>query len=191
VFQFIVGSNNVHTSRAFLEHWTELCRSLGTPARAAAGHVPPGDDPIVFFRQLDCPTPAQQEAENAVFRQAMAQLGISPPPHDSAPISDAPSASRVPCSGFWKSPVIGWRGDVTTCTRDNVLQNRLGSIAETPFGELWWGGTARGWRRQVADGDYTGRALCQTCFIPRSLNHTGITRSEIDLWADSAEAESA
>ena len=83
------------------------------------------------------------------------------------------------CSGFWKSPVISWRGEVTTCTRDNHLENQVGTLGPAEFSELWWGERMRGRRQQVARGDYTGLPPCATCFIPRSLNHSELDASDI------------
>ncbi|MCB9781201.1 MAG: radical SAM protein [Alphaproteobacteria bacterium] len=178
IFQFIVGSNNVAQARPFRDHWEGVCRRLGLPVRAAAGHVPPGEDAIVFFRQLDCPTAELQTRENAIFRAEMTAQGLSLPPqaeHGVTVVPDNPS----PCSGFWKSPVVGWQGDLTTCTRDNLLHNRVGNLREHRFRDLWWGGAMAGRRMRVAEGDYRGLSLCQTCFIPKSLNHSELSRDDI------------
>ena len=190
VLQFIVGSNNVHEVGRFREHWESVCRRTGTPVVLAAGHVPHGEEAVIFFRQLDCPTAKLQERENAVFRKAMAEQGIPLPP--AAKKGQTVRAENLaPCSGFWKSPVIGWRGDVTACTRDNHLDNRLGSIAEQPFSELWWGDAMQSRRHAVSCGDYDGLPLCATCFIPRSLNHTELSRADIDRQAHWAAGKAA
>jgi len=85
----------------------------------------------------------------------------------------------APCSGFWKSPVIGWEGDVTVCTRDNRLENSLGNLNNQSFSSMWWGAQMRQRRQNVAVGNYKGLALCQSCFIPRSLNHTALTPQDM------------
>ena len=181
VFQFIVGSNNVDQVEAFRSQWDTACRKVGIPVRVAAGHVPPGEDAVVFFRQLDCPTPELQQRENQVFRQAMDAQGLMLP-------GQSESGTRVVgenlavCAGFWKSPVIGWDGGVTTCTRDSHMQNRVGSLKERPFSDLWWSETMRRRRASVAKGDYSELSHCQTCFIPRSLNYTAISTDEIEQW---------
>jgi len=185
VFQFIVGENNVAQVSDFRSHWEGVCAEAGTPVRAAAGHVPAGEDAIVFFRQLDCPTPAAQERTNQLFREAMAAQGLLLP-------TQAEAGKRVradnstACSGFWKSPVISWRGEVTTCTRDNLLENKVGTLGEASLSELWWGSTMRGRRERVAQGDYAGLPPCATCFIPRSLNHSELEPADIAaqaVWA--------
>ena len=178
VFQFIVGENNVSQVGAFRAHWEAVCASAGAPLQVAAGHVPPGQDAVIFFRQLDCPTPQAQERTNAVFRDAMAQQGLLLPAqaeHGREVRADNP----VACSGFWKSPVISWRGEVTTCTRDNLLENQVGTLAEASFSELWWGDAMRERRERVAQGNYDGLPPCATCFIPRSLNHSGLEPADI------------
>ena len=83
---------------------------------------------------------------------------------------------------FWflKSPVIYWDGQVTVCTRDNLMENTVGSIAEKPFSVLWFGDRLNEWRNAVAKGDYSDLTLCQSCFIPKSLNHTEITIEDIE-----------
>jgi hypothetical protein len=178
IFQFIVGSNNVAEVPAFRARWEGACRSVGLPVRSAAGHVPPGDDAVVFFRQLDCPTPEAQASENAVFRGAMAREGLPLPP-EAARGEDVVAENLAACSGFWKSPVVGWEGDVTVCTRDNLLQNRVGSLRDSRFRDLWWGGVLADRRGRVAQGDYAGLDLCATCFIPRSLNHADLAPADI------------
>ena len=178
VFQYIVGSNNVHEVGAFRKRWESVCRKAGVPVVAAAGHVPAGDEAVVFFRQLDCPTAEEQERENAVFREAMAAEGLALPPQ--AVKGEAVEASNLaPCSGFWKSPVVSWQGDLTVCTRDNLLQNRVGSLTEARFQDLWWGGVLGDRRARVATGDYAGLELCSTCFIPRSLNHVDLDAADV------------
>jgi len=182
VFQFIVGSNNVGQAAAFRAHWEGVCRAAGVPVCAVAGHVPPGQDAVIFFRQLDCPTADEQERENMVFREEMARQGLALP--DAAGRGASVRAENATaCSGFWKSPVVGWEGDVTTCTRDNTFDNRLGRLTETPFSELWWGERLRTWRDQVSRGDYGGLEACTTCFIPRSLNYSELDPAEVSAQA--------
>lgn len=178
VLQYIVGSNNADTVPAFRRHWEGVLRAAGLPFRVAAGHVPGGEDAVIFFRQLDCPTPEIQQRENAIFRAAMDAQGLSLPPQ--AAKGEVVAAENLSaCSGFWKSPVISWRGEVTTCTRDNLLDNGLGSLADAPFSALWWGEEMRARRGRVSCGDYGGLDLCATCFIPRSLNHTEVSEDDI------------
>jgi MoaA/NifB/PqqE/SkfB family radical SAM enzyme len=178
VLQYIVSSNNVATVPAFRRHWEDVLSSAGLPFRVAAGHVPDGEDAVIFFRQLDCPTPELQQRENALFRQAMAEQGLSLPAQAAKGAAVA-AENLSACSGFWKSPVISWQGEVTACTRDNHLDNSLGSLTEQSFSELWWGETMRGRREKVSCGDYDGLDLCATCFIPRSLNHAELSDDDI------------
>ena len=90
--------------------------------------------------------------------------------------------NRAICAGFWKSPVVSWDGAVTTCTRDSHLMNRVGSLADMPFSTLWFNESMRTRRAAVANGDYSKLKVCQTCFIPRSLNYTGISVEEVQSW---------
>ena len=181
VFQFIVGSNNSDQVGAFRTQWESSCTRSNTPFRVAAGHVPKGEDAVVFFRQLDCPTPELQQSENAVFRERMIAEGLALPEQAEGGTRVAGDNLAV-CAGFWKSPVVGWDGGVTTCTRDSHMNNRVGSLTESSFSDLWWSETMRRRRIAVADGDYGGLPVCQTCFIPRSLNYTSISTEEIDSW---------
>ncbi len=182
VFQFIVGSNNRGEVRAFRDRWLERCVRLGLPTTVAAGHVPPGESPVVFFRQLDCPTAELQERENDGFRKEMQGIGLELPA--AASRGERVSTHNLsPCSGFWKSPVISWRGELTACTRDNLLENQLGSLHRERFSQIWWGRAAAERRSRVATGNYAGLPLCSSCFIPHSLNHGEIDPAEIALQA--------
>lgn len=182
VFQFIASSNNISEVAAFRDQWTRACQELGQTPQVSAGHVPPGEAPVVFFRQRDCPTPEQQEHENRVFREAMTGLGLALPAA-SARGNTVLASNLTPCSAFWKSPVVSWRGDVTTCTRDNLLENRIGSLYNAPFSELWWGPEMSRRRAAVARGDYRGLPPCTTCFIPRSLNHAELSAEDVERQA--------
>ena len=179
VLQYIVSERNRAEIPAFRARWEDRCRALDLPVRAAAQQVPPGDDVVVFFRQLDCPTPAEQAVQNRVFRDAMAAeaLPLGRPTQTPAEVTGPNTAV---CGCFWKSPVVGWDGRVTTCTRDNAFENVLGSIKETSFADLWWGPAMRSRRHAVARADYGGLPACQDCFIPRSANYSAVTPAEIE-----------
>ena len=184
VFQFIVSDRNAGEAAAFRTRWEGACRAVDLPVSTAAQEVPSGTGAVVFFRQLDAPTPAEQEHQNRIFRDTMQALGVPLPRPDRTPASlHREGQVRSVCGCFWKSPVVGWDGSLTTCTRDNRLQNQLGSIADTSFAELWYGQPASRWRAQVASGDYAGIDACQGCFIPRSSNYSGVTPDEIDRYA--------
>ncbi len=177
VLQFIVSDQNEQEIEGFARHWEATCSRLGLATRRAAQHVPAGDDVVIFYRQLDCPTPDEQERQNAVFRKNMADIGLALPAPTRSPLSLA--GHSTPCAAFWKSPVISWDGRVTTCTRDNRLENSLGSLWDTPFSELWWGSAMRAKRARVARGDYAGLSACAGCFVPRSANHPELSPAEL------------
>ena len=188
VLQFIVGSNNLSEVSAFRAHWEAVCQRTNTPVVLAAGHVPPGEEAVIFFRQLDCPTAEMQQRENTVFRSAMEAQGIQLPTATEKG-ETVRAENLTPCSGFWKSPVIGWQGDVTACTRDNHLENSLGSLRTSRFSTLWWGDAMTRRRAAVAAGSYDGLPLCATCFIPKSLNHTELSGTDITRQAQWASAQ--
>ncbi len=180
VFQFIVGENNAAEAGAFAARWTAACRSRGLAVRTAAQSVPSGSDAIVFFRQLDAPEAASQARANRAMRETMAALGI-PLPRPAAAPETVPTEPGV-CGSFWKSPVVGWDGRVTTCVRDNRFENLLGSVQDTPLSALWWGERMRRGRAEAARGRYEGFAACVGCYIPRSANYTDVTPEEIRQW---------
>ncbi len=180
VFQMIVGENNADEVAAFAEHWTAACRTRGMPVRLAAQTVPEGEDAIVFFRQLDAPTPAAQTRANTAFRGAMHKLGLDLPRPGATPLELAGDPGV--CSSFWKSPVVGWDGRVTTCVRDNRFENLLGNVKDTPLSAIWYGERLRLARRGVAAGSYAGFPACAECYIPRSANYTDIGAAEIATW---------
>ena len=176
VLQYILGSNNLAEATLFRDHWLRVLGELKQPTRVAAGHVPSGEDAIIFFRQKDCPTVEEQEKENQLFRIFAQKEGLALPHKASEPV---PSKNLLPCSGFWKSPVIDWQGNLTFCTRDNTLENSIGSLQDHSFAEIWFGSLAKEKRSRIQRGDYSQNALCQDCFIPRSLNHTHLSTDEI------------
>ena len=187
VFQMIVGENNAEEVPAFAARWTEACAARGLPVRRAAQAVPEGPEAVVFFRQLDAPTPAQQETANAAFRRAMAAIGLPLPRPQATPEAlggpqRGDSASPGVCGCFWKSPVVGWDGRVTTCTRDNRFENALGNVRETPLSALWWGERMAAGRAEAARGRYPGFPACSGCFIPKSANYADIHPAEIAAW---------
>jgi len=182
VFQYIVSDVNAAEAEAFRDRWTAVCARAGLPAQVAAQDVPDGEDPVVFFRQLDCPTTEEQARQNQVFREVAERLGLVVRRPEKAPTQlEADNAHA--CSGFWKSPVVGWNGEVTACTRDNLLENSLGNLRQRRFSELWWGPAMVRRRQRVAGGDYAGLPPCSTCFIPRSSNYTDVTAEEIERHA--------
>jgi len=184
VLQFIVSDRNADEVELFRARWSRVLTRAGLRVTTAAGHVPwgEGDDAVIFLRQLDCPTPDEQSRQNRVFRTVAAGLDLDLPGGDAAP-EQVVAHNPTPCSGFWKSPVVRWNGDVTVCTRDAGLALSLGNLRRTPFSELWWGPEAEDRRRRVARGDYSGLPLCADCFIPRSANYTGIEPLEIQRHA--------
>ncbi len=182
--QFIVSDRNEQEAGPFLAHWRSLFGQFGLSPTPFAYHVPAehtGD--AVFYRSLDCPTIEAQRRQDAVYARVVTNLGLGRQdgePAHAGPAPDGREDGRAPCSGFWKSPVIGWDGRLTTCTRDNLFQNLLGNVLETPFSELWFGaGRIATWRKAVARGDYRALPICRRCFIPQSHNYTGITPDEI------------
>ena len=186
VFQFILGSNNIHEAKPFRDHWLSVCRELNIPARVVAGHVPHGEDVIVFFRQKDCSSREEQQKENTLFYQFANEESIPLPPKAKEGV---PSVNLKPCSGFWKSPVLDWKGNLTFCTRDNALENSVGNIRTTPFSQLWLSAQVQNLRDNVAQGNYSSLSLCNNCFIPRSLNHTEISPAEIERFASYMRAQ--
>lgn len=185
VFQFIVSSQNASEVPAFRRRWEAACRRAGLPVVCAAQDVPGGEQAVVYFRQLDCPTPELQARENAVFREAMRREGLALPRADKAPVAVS-DENLAACGCWWKSPVVSWNGDVTVCTRDNLHVNKLGNLADAPFSALWWGPQAAARRAAVGRGDYSALSMCSTCFIPRSSNYTDVSAEEVDrqrAWA--------
>jgi len=81
---------------------------------------------------------------------------------------------------------------VTVCTRDNSYHNVVGSLEEQSFSELWLRNPWLNRRRQmVARGDYSELPYCQGCFIPSSVNYSGITQPQIEGFLRGAGLEGA
>jgi radical SAM protein with 4Fe4S-binding SPASM domain len=188
VLQFIVSDRNADEADLCRARWARVLHRAGLRVRTAAGQVPggPGDEAVIFFRQLDCPTAEEQSRQNSVFRSVAAGMGLELPSAEATP-EQVQAHNPRPCSGFWKSPVVRWNGDLTVCTRDAGLEMSLGNLRDTNFTSLWWGREAEAQRARVAQGDYRDLPLCGECFIPRSANYTGIERLEIERHARWAE----
>jgi len=195
VLQYIVSATNEAEVQPFIDRWSPAFERARLPWELTAFHVPQTfDRSHLFLKSLDCPTPAQQAQANRRYARAVAAQGLqpthTPEARERLEAGERSLGARLetPCSGFWKSPVIGWNGILTTCTRDSQGQNQLGNVLETPFSTLWFGdGPLSSWRKAVARGDYAGRPLCQSCFIPRSINYTGITQDEIAMASKAEE----
>jgi len=183
--QFIVSDVNVGEAPQFVEYWKKAYRDAGLPIEATGFHVPVhGPENYIFLKSLDCATPAEQDVQNRIYAGLMKRLGLRSPinPDAEAVISeDVPRELKTSCSGFYLSPTIGSDGRVTVCTRDNSYHNVVGSLHEQSFSRLWLDNPWLNRRRQmVARGDYSELPYCQGCFIPSSVNYSGITRGQID-----------
>jgi radical SAM protein with 4Fe4S-binding SPASM domain len=179
VLQFVLSNRNIDEAAHFRFRWERAFRSAGLKVVSAAGHVPPGRDDVVFFKQPDCDTPEELLAQNRIFRAGAAALGLSTVEMDVPAACAAVRTPIGPCSGHWKSPVVGWDGQVTVCTQDSSFQIKLGSLLEQPFTELWWGSDATARRRAVASGDLASVPLCRECSVPVSMRHPRLSKVEL------------
>ena len=81
---------------------------------------------------------------------------------------------------------MNWDGRVTTCTRDNEMDNLLGDLREQSFHEIWWENEKlKGYRKGALEGRYDELEICQTCIIPKSANYTQMTKPEIRAYRKS------
>ena len=180
VLQYILSPDSEGEVDQFVSYWSDVCSASGDPAVLVAGHVPTDDTsdaPVIFLRQLDCPTESEQTLANSVFERVVKRYGLEAP-KTSLDVSEPVTS---PCSGFWKSPVIGWNGSVTTCTRDSDFEHEIGTLKDNTFSEIWWGRLIGQYRKRVESLDYTGLKPCDGCFIPHSINHTELSTAELDL----------
>lgn len=184
VFQFIVSDTNAGEAEEFTRFWGEEFDRAGLKWRATGYHVPHWDEhEHVFLKQLDCPTPEEQDRQNAVYDALMGRMGLAPvvtPGVEEKVKVGVGRTNLATCSGFWKSPTVSSDGRVTVCTRDNTYHLVVGDLKRRSFSEIWTRSPLLARRRQqVARGDYSELPYCQTCFIPRSVNYTGIVPAEV------------
>jgi len=194
--QFIVSDVNHEEAPEFLEFWGGQFDEVGLPWKATGFHVPHHDEyDYIFFKSLDCPTAEEQDRQNAIYDALMKKLGLASvvaPEAEDKVQHEVTRSLATPCSGFWKSPTIGSDGSVTLCTRDNQLQNAIGNIRDTSFSSLWLRSPLLNrWRQLVSRGDYGELDFCQTCFIPSSVNYTGISEDEIARFQTAAGLDGA
>ena len=182
LLQYIVGSNNAAEVSSFRAFWRQKFEENQSEMAEFVGVIPHQKrrSDGLFFRQLDCPTTEMQNFENQVFATTMLEEGLKLP---KPPKTEIILENQGVCSGFWKSPVIDWQGNLTMCTRDNELQNSIGSIANESFSKLWWSQKMHQNRSQVSKSCYDNLRQCQDCFIPQSLNHVDISKHEITEYA--------
>jgi hypothetical protein len=178
--QFIVSDVNVAEAPEFVSFWTHEFEEAGLPIATTGFHVPvEGPENYIYLKSLDCPTPEEQERQNRVYAGLMKSLGLRSPIDPDAERkveSSIPRELLTPCSGFFMTPTISSDGRITMCTRDNSYHLVVGSLADASFSKLWLESPVLNRRRQmVARGDYSELPYCQTCFIPHSVNYSGIT----------------
>jgi len=189
--QFIVSDVNVAEAEEFVAFWTQAFTEAGLPVATTGFHVPvEGPEDYIYLKSLDCPTPREQDRQNRVYADLMGRLGLDSPVDPDASRRVTEEVNRelsTPCSGFYKSPTIGSDGRVTMCTRDNAYHLVVGSLKERSFSKIWLETPLLNRRRQlVGRGDYGELPFCRTCFIPSSVNYSGITRAEVDSFLDAS-----
>ena len=194
--QFIVSDVNVDEAADFVAYWARVFREAGLPVRPTGFHVPvDGPEHYIYLKSLDCPSPDEQDRQNRVYAGLMRSLGLRSPVDPDAERrvgSAVPRTLLTPCSGFFKSPTISSDGRVTVCTRDNSYHLVVGSLKEQSFSRIWLGSAVLNRRRQqVARGDYGELPYCQTCFIPHSVNYSGIDDAHIAAFLRAAGLDGA
>ncbi len=194
--QFIVSDVNEGEAEEFVRFWTAAYEEAGLPIATTGFHVPSeGPENYIYLKSLDCPTPQEQERQNRVYVGLMKRLGLRSPVDPDAEEkveSEIPRELSTPCSGFFMTPTIGSDGRITMCTRDNSYHLVVGNLKDASFSKIWLDSPVLNRRRQmVARGDYSELPYCQTCFIPSSVNYSGITPEQISGFLGGAELEGA
>ena len=70
---------------------------------------------------------------------------------------------RRPCPALWKTPIVNWNGEITTCCFDIDLQMRLGNINEKPLSEIWNSELIVKWRLYHLRGEFNKIKRCSCC----------------------------
>jgi len=187
--QFIVSDVNADEAPEFVDYWVKAYEEAGLPIETTGFHVPAhGPENYIFLKSLDCPTPEEQDRQNRVYVDLMTSLGLRSPIDPDAERrvgTEVPRTLLTTCSGFFKSPTIASDGRVTVCTRDNTYHLVVGSLADASFSKVWLDSPVLNRRRQLtARGDYSELDFCKTCFIPHSVNYSGITRDEVEQFLE-------
>ena len=194
--QFIVSDVNADEAEEFVDFWRKAFADSGLPIETTGFHVPAhGPENYIFLKSLDCPTPEEQDRQNRVYAGLMGRLGLNSPVDPDAErrvTEEVPRKLLTPCSGFFKTPTIASDGRITVCTRDNAYHLVVGSLKESSFSESWLNSPELNRRRQmVAEGNYDELPFCQTCFIPHSVNYSGIDGPQIEQFLHGARLDGA
>ena len=202
VMQFIVEEENYKEVPEFIDFWSREFEKNKMHFTKVAYYVPGYVDNFIFLRQLDAVSGGvdKQRKANDLYRKVIAENRI--PEHDytgKEPIFDSEGFDGFPeergngmkddfenteiCSGFWKTPVISWTGEVTVCARDNALELCVGNLNENKFSEIWWeNGNIRKKRQAMINKDFKEIPLCKNCLIPKSSNYTSMTPKQLNLY---------
>ncbi len=101
-----------------------------------------------------------------------------PPTSDQPAATDAPppdgpvTAGRVRCPYVWSETWIGYDGTVSPCC-NVAYTDKMGSVAELPFSEIWNGAAYTELRRSLAEGDPP--QVCRDCHLAIREVETGET----------------
>ena len=159
-----------------LPDWVRLMADLGVEALGVDHIVVPAFDttPSCIHDRAGC---------NARMAEAAAvaeELGVPlrlPPPYEfeveaSAGEEVERPTGRVRCPYVWSETWIGYDGTVSPCC-NVAYTDKMGSVAEQPFSEIWNGSAYTDLRRSLAEGDPP--QVCRDCHLAIREVETGET----------------
>ncbi len=207
VMQFIVEEENYHETSEFIRFWSDEFKKNNLHFTKVAYYVPGYVDNFIFLRQLDCVRGGveKQKRANELYKKIVEENKI--PEHDytdKEPIFDSDGFDGFPeqrgkgmkddfenteiCSGFWKTPVISWTGEVTVCAKDNGMELKVGDLNKNKFSEIWWENeNIKRKRYAMIRKDFSVIPQCENCLIPKSSNYTSMTPQQLKLYLENEE----
>ncbi|MBL7147677.1 MAG: SPASM domain-containing protein [Nanoarchaeota archaeon] len=165
IFQFIVMEENKYEAQEFLDYWSNYLKDKGCKFQVNYDWFPPLVDHTILFTKLNCQNPKKAEE---LHKKVVKQLGL---------ITEDKNKSRIiindqyitkkevrrPCPAVFKSFLVRWDGEITTCCKDLALNYSFGNLNEMNLKEILNSEKLKEKRLAHIRGDLENYSDCQRC----------------------------
>lgn len=165
IFQFIVMEENKHEAKGFLDYWSNYLKEKGYKFQVNYDWFPPLIEHTILFTKLNCQNPKKAEE---LHKKVVKQLGLitEKESKDRIIINDQQITKkevRRPCPAPFKSFLVRWDGEVTTCCKDLALKHSIGNLNETSLKEAMNSEKLKDKRLAHIRGNLENYPSCQGC----------------------------